>query len=476
MRVDSADDKRRVSVLVKLLRDGLRDARFSIGHLARSDSEIVPNEFGGTTSTLMEETFKRSFDGDGLRALHDGGAWRRDLFRREIRVGTLTDSPEDTSRLTTLERWLEDLGILGDDHVAHALGSLLRGSLFATVTPDSPETEIGVAKTADLWSYLLVDACLYSPRRTASRVLRWARGAPLVFETRVLLGRLRAADSFSLANGLAVQRLPRKSKNLNDWLPIGVGIAPSDYLDQTLLRIPCTITPVLSKPIRMTSQRNGVPYESWRISAKTKSTWPLAFGGIRELIRALSLVCDVAVETPMIWTDYGDHAHFGQRYRSSNTGTGHSIPRQVSASPFTARDLKEATRLQGHLFPPTKVDTAIEYWLKSKARRVDNADRLVFLRTALEALFLDDGNRGAQTFRLATNGAWYTGRNWMERRNRYDLLKNVYRAASGAVHAGRVRRNGAKLLKDGQEICRQAILKRLRSKQDPVWRDIVFGG
>ena len=124
---------------------------------------------------------------------------------------------------------------------------------------------------------------------------------------------------------------------------------------------------------------------------------------------------------------------------------------------------------------PRSVHIAFEYWLKSKARRIDLADRLVFLRTALEALFLDDGNRAELTFRLATNGAWYTGRNSAERRQRFDTLRNVYAAASGAVHSGRVKKTGEKLLSDGHEICRLAILKRLCSGRVPVWKDIVFG-
>ena len=124
---------------------------------------------------------------------------------------------------------------------------------------------------------------------------------------------------------------------------------------------------------------------------------------------------------------------------------------------------------------PDSVKTAFKYWLKSKARRPELTDRLVFLRTALEALFLDGGNRAELTFRLATNGAWYTGRNPPERRQRYNTLKNVYAAASGAVHSGRVKSTAEKLLTDGQEICRLAILKRLRSGKDPVWENIVFG-
>ena len=461
-----------------LLRDDLRDARFSVVHLAGAEAKFVPGEYSGSTTTLLEETSKKEFDANGLRALHDAGSWKQDLFRPNVRVKTLPRNPEHPDRRSRFERLLDDLGVLSDGHVAHALGPLLPGYHTATLQRDSPEKSIGVAKLADLWSYLLVDACLNTPRRTASKVLRWARGARLGFETRSLLGQLHAIESFALANGLAVQRLPRNSKDLNDWFPAGLGIAPSDYLDRTMLRIPCTIAPVLAKPTRVTvtGRRDGVPRMSWDIPAKIESTWQLPLGGVQELARALSLVCNVAVETPMTWTDYGDHAHFGERHGTSYSGTGELPPRQISDAPLTAQDLKEAVRLQPELCnPPTDVRTALRYWMKSKGRRVDDADGLVFLRTALEALFLDDGNHGEMTFRLATNGAWYTGCNRAERRDRFDVLKKVYGAASGAVHGRGVKKDGSGLLRDGQEICRQAIMKRLRSKRKPVWRDIVFG-
>ena len=462
--------------LTKLLRDELRDARFSVVLLVRSDSEFVPSEYGDSTKTTLKATSKKEFDADGLRALHDEGAWTQDLFRSDVRVTTLPRSPESTARRTGFERLLDDLGILSDGHVAHALGPLLPGYDTATLRHDAPEENTGVAETADLWSYLLVDACLNTPRRTASKVLRWIQGAPLTFETRVLLGRLQAVESFTLANGLAVKRLPCRSKDLDNWLPIGLGIEPSNYLNQTMLRIPCTIAPVLSKPTKVTGERDGVPLRSWNIPAKIKSTWQLPLGGVQQLTRALSLVCDVAVETPMIWTDYNDHAHFGERYSMSNPGTGEPPPRQASESPLTAQDLKEAVRLQPDLCsPPTDVQKALRYWLKSKARRTDVPDSLVYIRTALEALFLDDGNSAELSFRLATNGAWYTGRNRVERQDRFDVLKKVYSAASGAVHGKGVKKSDVELLRAGQEICRHAIMKRLSSKRKPVWRDIVFG-
>ena len=480
--MNSAEDRNRASALTKLLRAELRDARFSVTHLAPTNTEFRPSEFGGGTSSDIEETFKEELDARGLKALHQEGVWKREPFGSNVRVTAFAHNSESAARLAEFERLLDDIGVLSEaeNRVAHALGSVIshyyKSSAGGT---DAPEKSFSVSAAADLWTYLLVDACLTTPRRTANKVLHWVRGAPLAFETRILLGRLNAASSFALAGGLAVERLPRRNDRLEGWFPVGTGDRRSDYLDRTMLRIPCKVVPVLSKPAKTTTQHDGTPVTSWETSATIESSWPLPPGGIHELGRALSIVCDVAVELPMIWLDYGDHAHFGQRLDSSSYGIlSRELPHRTDTHrALTADDLKEALRLQPKFRNmPDGVETALRYWLKSKARRPDLADRLVFLRTALEALFLDRSNRAELAFRLATNGAWYTGRNPAERRQRYNTLKDVYGAASGAAHSGRVKKTAETLLTDGQDICRLAILKRLRSGQDPVWENIVLGG
>lgn len=422
--MNSAEDRNRASALTRLLRAELRDACFSVTHLTHGHIEFVPGAYGGHTSSTPEESSIEELDAHGLKALHQGGIWKREMFRSDIRVKALCRNSESVARREDFERLLDDFGVLSEDHVGHALGRLLPGYHRSTIQTDAPENSTAVSTPADLWSYLLVNACLTTPQRTAAKVLRWTSGAPLAFETRVLLGGLTAASSFALGGGLAVSRLPRKSEHLEGWFPTRSSVALPDYLDRTILGIPCRIAPVLSKPTKVTEQRDGTPVLFWNNSANVEATWTLPLGGVHELGRALSLVCDVAVETPVIWTDYGDPAHFGQQYGSSSSGSGELPPRTATESTLTAEDLKEAVRLQSKFRNmPDSVKTAFEYWLKSKARRPDLADRLVFLRTALEALFLDSGNRAELTFRLATNGAWYTGRNPAERRQRYNTLK-----------------------------------------------------
>lgn len=476
---NSADNKSRASTLTKLLRSELRDACFSVTHLAPTNTQFVPGDDGdGSISSNLEETSREELDAQGLKALHQGGTWKRESFQSDIRVEALCCGSESTTRLKEFERLLDDIGVLSEGCVAHALGSIIPTHYSSnTGGTNSPGTSIGVSETVKVWSYLLVDACLNTPRCTANKLLRWVQGAPLAFETRVLLGRLNAASSFALKNGLAVERLPHRQDSLEGWFATGSGMALSDYLDRTMLRIPCKISPFLSRPTKVT-ERDGTPINSWETLAEIEVTWPLPFGGIYELSRALSLVCNVEVETLRIWSDYSGHAHFGQRLSRSwyRYGSGELLHRTDKNPTLTAHDLKKALLLQPKLrYMPNDVKAALKYWLKSKSDRPELADRLVFLRTALEALFLDDGNRAELTFRLATNGAWYTGRNPEERQQRYDTLKEVYNAASGAVHSGRAKKAAEKLLTDGQDICRWGILKRLRSAQVPVWKNIIFG-
>ena len=473
----SADAKTTASALTALLRADLRDARFSVTHLSPTNTELAPGGSAVATTTNFEETDNEDLDAHGLGLLHREGVWKRRPSRSGVRLKAHPQGTESAARLEAFERLLDSFGVLSEGHVGHAITAVLHAhGTSAFFDADSPVRSAGVCATSDLWSYLLVDACLTTPRGAANKLLGWARGAPLAFETRVILGRLNTASPLTLANGLAVSRLPRRSDQLNGWFPTGSGIALSDYLDRTLLRIPCKVAPVLSKPSKTTEQHGGESVEVWQAPAKVETTWPLPPGGVLELGRALSLACDVAVETPVTWTNYRDHAHFGHHLGTYHSSSGELPPRTATESMLTMDRLKEALRLQPELRNmPDNVETAFRYWLKSKSRHPDLADRLVFLRTALEALFLDSGNRSDLAFQLAVKGAWYTGRNRAERQQHYDVLKKAYTAGSGAVHSGRVKATAEKLLTGGQTICRLAILKRLRSRQDPVWENIVFG-
>ena len=100
--MNSAEDRNRASALERLLRAELRDARFSVTRLAPANTEFVPNELGGGTSSDIEETFKEEFDARGIRSLHQEDVWKREPFGSNVRVTALSRNSDGAIRLARL--------------------------------------------------------------------------------------------------------------------------------------------------------------------------------------------------------------------------------------------------------------------------------------------------------------------------------------------------------------------------------------
>ena len=97
--------------------------------------------------------------------------------------------------------------MLGGGHVLKGTGNVdwrtFVGTAMALLNGQSLETIAIMAyvcdktykallgQSANLWSYLLVDACLNTPQGMAIKMFRWANDSRLAFETRALLGRLQ---------------------------------------------------------------------------------------------------------------------------------------------------------------------------------------------------------------------------------------------------------------------------------------------
>ena len=94
--MSATDDKRMILVLSKLLRAELRDARFAVTHLARSEVEFLPGADGGAIATTHEESARNEVDARALKALHDSGAWKRESLRSDIQVEALSRGAETT--------------------------------------------------------------------------------------------------------------------------------------------------------------------------------------------------------------------------------------------------------------------------------------------------------------------------------------------------------------------------------------------
>ncbi len=113
----------------------------------------------------------------------------------------------------------------------------------------------------------------------------------------------------------------------------------------------------------------------------------------------------------------------------------------------------------------------------------DHVERAVALRTALEALFLDDPARGELAYRLALRAALFTESDVEARKHVRRLIPDLYDVCSAAVHMGRLpTKEGKKTklsprdqIKEGRRLALKALEARLR---EPTvnWADLEILG
>ena len=461
--------KRKRPSLTTLLSGELNDAKFSISKWRSTGTELRLEAFGGkSTPTTYELDTKIQLDANKLRDLYEEGQWRANQMSSNHLLQLVAPSEKSRDRMRYFEEILEEYEVLSDGCVGHSLGGVLSGYHGGSHTHDAPHEEIGVCETAELWRYLVIDACLNTPRKTAAKLSKWAEGTHVGFETRLLLSGIRVAESSISSGGVTVERLPDRSENVNCWLPVNSGVGLADYLGRTIVRIPCTISPGLWKPRKVTKVRSGKPTTSWEIPVEIKVGWALDKGSIEELCTAMSVACNAVIEAPMSWLDYGVLAHFDELYGSTISKSGKGGPLRWSGNDpdLTREMLRESIKLYRNIRDrkiDPEVKIATKFWSMSKFEILELPERLIYLRTALEALFLGENDRGELSFRLAMHGAWHTGHNREERRDTYNILKKFYDVASEAVHTGNVKkknwRKAEKLLRKSQEICRVVIKK-----------------
>jgi hypothetical protein len=117
--------------------------------------------------------------------------------------------------------------------------------------------------------------------------------------------------------------------------------------------------------------------------------------------------------------------------------------------------------------------------LNSAMRRLSPADAAIDLGIVLEILFLQDINEPQElTFRLRLRTARYLETDPQERRRVFDLLNDLYKARSSAVHTGHVEEKIRgiplqTLLDQGFDIAATA-LERLIPSEDPDWHEVIL--
>ena len=455
--------------LAGLIHSELSEVEFSVFKFERKGVQRTGAESFVWDVRQLEES---RYNASDLRVFHDDGVWRHSLFDSPVRVQTLNTRPRDTSRQNQFEQMLEAMGVLSEGFVGHSLGHVLPGAFNHRMWRGALYEYEAYVSVDQLWEYVLIDGCLQSPELTAKKITGWINGDPIKFELCILLGRLNVLEPIELTNGIIFERLTDYSEVLGERIQVGAGISAEAYLGRTLLSIPCSTSPGLWNPnsVARFTETGANSGEKLQIN----SSWALSEGGVAEIIRALSLVGDVPISADVIWSNYGEHAHFGQMWGRERVDESTLPDRHLPVFQLSSEKSNTVLKLLPKLLDlEAEVATAFKYWIKSKTHDVDPVDKFVYLRTALESLFLE-GDQGELRYRLSTYGAWYTGRDASRRQRIYDILKRFYDRASRAVHTGVVK-DDDNLFAQAQTICRAAIWNRLHSDHKPTWENIVFG-
>jgi hypothetical protein len=103
----------------------------------------------------------------------------------------------------------------------------------------------------------------------------------------------------------------------------------------------------------------------------------------------------------------------------------------------------------------------------------NDIDMAIDLGVSLESLLLHGLNedRGELSFRLSLRGAALLGGDAAARKGTFDLLRNMYKLRSQAVHAGRLRgRVNEEELKAAFAVCARLIRKVIEQGAWPNWQ------
>ena len=319
---------------------------------------------------------------------------------------------------------------------------------------------------------LLKPATLLGAGRVSELIIGWVNGEPLRFQQKVLLEGLNVEQTLTLAEGVAISKLPSSGAELPSSLPNYPDAAPLRYLGGVVLSLDCETRPALYLPPHSDQEARFGERGTSTITA----SGILAHVNVDAFCQSLSLASNHYVDWESMWTDLGDLQLFSQ---TPGGGGSYRTLARHSRVEFTQELLEVARDIYGKRYQPTKpkrgLDTAIRRWIGSK-RRSSYVDQLIELRIALEALYLKNA-AGEKQYRLATYGAWHLGNGFSERREVFRAIRKTYREASNALHAETVKPTNEhrETLRSAQDICRDGILRRLCETQEPEWDDLALG-
>lgn len=196
----------------------------------------------------------------------------------------------------------------------------------------------------------------------------------------------------------------------------------------------------------------------------------------RPFDQLLSLVCNSYIYTQVHW-EYFEHLQIFEGRLS--------MPYIQKRDPFSPtirispEALEQAVSLyrtgRGREGKTARLQIAMTRWHMSIDNDRPTLDRFIDLRIALEALYL--GNNSSElSYKLANRAAWYLGQDSADRAEMFRQVRSFYKISSKIIHASthRINKQQKDMLVRTQGICRQSILKLIRSTTIPQWDELTL--
>ncbi len=413
-----------------------------------------------------------------LREMHERTKWDDGELRRLKSAIVCVPGPRKSEIADSLRGLLAEYIDPGSDCVGHSFPMGGDRGSYQKGWPTGLNTHSKVSSVDQLGLELLKGAAVLGVNCVTDLLANWTNGDPVAYRTCRLV-RLTIDQPITPLDGVRIIPLPLSTDRLQAGLPSWGRIRRSDYLGHAVVSVDTNATPALFRP------------DSGNLGDMVSGELPRGFT-FDSLWDALALQCNTHVEVGHGWTDYGhlsaiarDSAIRAPRALSYPDGyRGVTIDLSVTKievderatqtlSEDGIRNLLTALRGAG---APTRM--AVARWKNSMDR--GSGDAFIDLRIALEALFLPDGSDHQLSFTVAARGAWWLGKDAVDRRRIWKTLRDAYSAASSAVHKGKAKKKGydasrlAALLTDAQSLCRDGILRVLHEGSVKDWTGVIL--
>ena len=374
----------------------------------------------------------------------------------------------------------------GTDRIGHSFHVLGDAARRFTYTADGAQEIHSSSSLSGLAKGLIRAAAVLGPDRVARLLDSWADGEPRHYKICVVLAGVHVDDTIELDRGLRVYRLPVSSDSLPISMPDMQSDRVSRILGHTVLEIDAYTHPAFF-----------VPAQDDEAHTPLHTRTALGEVSLETFFLALSLVCNRRVGLAWSWSDYGDASSFTTGVRSGLSGPG--MPTETLSKSRTyepsmgiteltsfvppapnlcEKGLRRAwelrSELQRRIDSDQRFQIAVTRWAQAASPGTLNPDRVIDLRIALEALYLNS-SEGELGFRLSVTGARHLGSNLDDRKPIRKTLADFYRLASRVIHGAALAGSAnASLVDKATTHCQDGILKIVEERHQPDWTDVLL--